>query len=299
LITEWQGEYYDNPVLAGAPVLIRNDRKIAFSWGMAAPDGRLPADRFSVRWTRTMNLEEGLYRFTVSADDGIRFWVDGSLRVDDWQDGALRQHTLELELSEGDHSFQLDYYESLGHAAVELVWQPIEPPTPTPTPTATRAAPPTLTPTPIVEPTETPIEPPEPTATPTPIPLQTDLWTGQYYDNPFLGGEPVLVEETRELAFDWEEGSPGENVPADGFSARWTKETWMQAGTYRLTLSADDGARLWLDGELLIDIWDTIADEPFAVELEVAEGLHFFQLEYFEAFLGAHLGLDIAPVPQN
>jgi len=56
--------------------------------------------------------------------------------------------------------------------------------------------------------------------------------------------------------FDWDTGSPAPEISPDLFSVRW--EGVVQAEytePYALHIISDDGARLWLDGELLIDAW--------------------------------------------
>ena len=55
-ITQWRGEYFAGADLAGTPVLVRNDPAIGFDWGAAAPAAGLPADNFSARWTRNLDL---------------------------------------------------------------------------------------------------------------------------------------------------------------------------------------------------------------------------------------------------
>jgi hypothetical protein len=79
---EWQGEYFDNRWLGGAPVLTRSDKFIDFDWGYGSPDARIPSDNFSVSWTRTVHFEPGLYRFTTTTDDGVRLWVGEQVVID-------------------------------------------------------------------------------------------------------------------------------------------------------------------------------------------------------------------------
>src|SRR5512139_258384 len=68
--SQWKGEYFNNPDLAGAPSVVRNDYAIAFNWGLSWPNSKFSDHRFSVLWTRTVKLNQGVYRFTVNVDDG-------------------------------------------------------------------------------------------------------------------------------------------------------------------------------------------------------------------------------------
>jgi hypothetical protein len=51
-------------------------------------------------------------------------------------------------------------------------------------------------------------------------PAQSDGWWADYYANRSLSGSPVLSRYDDDIDFDWGEGSPGSDVPADNFSAR-------------------------------------------------------------------------------
>lgn len=167
-ITDWRGEYWANPDLAGQSSLIRNDREINFNWGGGSPDTSLPVDGFSARWTRVVWFEEGVYRFHLVVDDGARAWVDGQIQLDVWADGGLREVTKELSLITGEHSLTVTYYDRVGDASVRFWWEQV-PPTPIPTLTPTL----THTPTPTLVPTATLIPTTVITATPTLIPAAT------------------------------------------------------------------------------------------------------------------------------
>ncbi|HSJ52719.1 MAG TPA: PA14 domain-containing protein, partial [Anaerolineae bacterium] len=73
------------------------------------------------RWTRSVNLAAGLYRFSVQVDDGARLWVDGRLVIDQWHDGS-NTYTADVNLSGGTHALRLEYYERTGGAMVRLSW---------------------------------------------------------------------------------------------------------------------------------------------------------------------------------
>jgi len=117
----WKGEYFSNRDLSGNPALVRNDQTIDFEWGTGAPAAGLPADNFSVRWTRSLDFTQGTYRFFVNADDGVRLWVAGQLIIDQWHDG-LGAYTGDITLPKGRHEVRMELYERTGNAVAQLWW---------------------------------------------------------------------------------------------------------------------------------------------------------------------------------
>jgi hypothetical protein len=273
IITAWRGEYFANAELQGDPILIRNDEVIDLNWGLGSPAEGIPADRFSARWTQWLYFDEGSYLFAMMADDGVRFWIDDQLVVDEWHDSSQETYTVEVDLAAGEHALALEYYENLGGAAIYLNWAPIEPPTSMPEPTAG------------LIPTSTVLPPP------------SDAWWGEYFDNVSLEGDPVLTRIDPEVDFDWGLGSPGDGVPRNDFSARWTRQTWVPAGTYRYSLEVDDGARLWVDGNLLIDAWPATIGNVYTAETTMSDGIHTLQVEYFEITVDARIHLWSEAIP--
>ncbi len=158
----WRGEYFDNPDLAGDPVLLRDDKKIDFNWEKGSPATGVPADNFSIRWGRRVNFEGGTYRFTVRVDDGVRLYVDGKLVIDEWHESRPTTYEALVTLDDSGHDLRLDYFERTVDALVSLSWERVMA-TPTPTvPSPTPTSPfPTSTPTPVPTPTLAP-----PTVTP-------------------------------------------------------------------------------------------------------------------------------------
>jgi hypothetical protein len=128
----WRGEYYANPSLTGSPALVRTDGKIDYDWGSGAPAAGLPSDYFSVRWTRTLNLIGGLYRFTTTTDDGVRLWVNGHLLIDRWRPQSVRSFS-DVIYVQGDVAVKMEYFEERGDAVAKLRWEPegTTPPPPT------------------------------------------------------------------------------------------------------------------------------------------------------------------------
>ncbi|MEZ4679318.1 MAG: PA14 domain-containing protein [Caldilineaceae bacterium] len=164
---DWKGEYYTNRDLDDDPRFRRNDEEIDFNWGDDSPDSRIPDDNFSVRWTQRIRFDRGRYRFTLRADDGIRFYIDGNRVLNEWHENDYdNDYTLEFDL-DGRHDLTVEYYERRSGARVYFDWDRIgDIVTATPTATATATATPS-TPTAV---TATPTPTTGPTATPTPTP---------------------------------------------------------------------------------------------------------------------------------
>ena len=123
VITEWRGEYFDNPHLSGAPVLVRNDSAILFGWGPDSPGPNVPTDGFSARWSRDVEFPAGTYRFRVLVDDGARLWVDDRVIVDRWRSGEPKSYTGEITLAKGPHRLRLEYFDDRFDAQVRLDWE--------------------------------------------------------------------------------------------------------------------------------------------------------------------------------
>jgi hypothetical protein len=124
----WRGEYYDNTNLTGS-VMVRDDGTgpLSFDWSGGSPSfncglsGR-GGNYFSARWTRNVIFDyDGAYSFTVTADDGVRLYVDGILLIDQWhiQGATYTEYTI---LSAGSHEIKLEYFEWEGAARASLTW---------------------------------------------------------------------------------------------------------------------------------------------------------------------------------
>jgi len=58
------------------------------------------------------------------------------------------------------------------------------------------------------------------------------------------------------------------------------------AGTYRFTVYADDGVRLWVDDRLLIDQWQHPQVATYSAEVSLAQGYHRVRLVTGDHALG-------------
>lgn len=107
---------------------------------------------------------------------------------------------------------------------------------------------------------------------------------GEYFDNLRLEGRPRLSRIDQRVDFGWTLNSPGRGIPYDWYSVRWTGSVFVPAtGAVTIGVEANDGYRLWIDDELVIDDWQkrsyttTFASKPLAAGTQ-----HRIRLEYFE-----------------
>ncbi|MGC9523129.1 MAG: PA14 domain-containing protein [Anaerolineae bacterium] len=112
--------------------------------------------------------------------------------------------------------------------------------------------------------------------------LAAGEWYAEYFPNTALSGGPVLTRYETDLTHEWSTGSPGAGIPADGFSARFTRDVWFEAGTYRFTYRADDGIRVWVNNTLVIDDWQDSAAVWHSVDHVIPGGLNRVRIEYYE-----------------
>jgi len=117
---------------------------------------------------------------------------------------------------------------------------------------------------------------------------------GEYFNNTDLSGGPVLAREESGIDFDWDWGSPDPLVNDNYFSARFTG-TLTPAEPVSLHLESDDGCRLTIDGDLIVDSWKPQVAE-FSPDLVLEAGRSYdLRLEFFEEENGAKCVLRYIP----
>jgi hypothetical protein len=107
------------------------------------------------------------------------------------------------------------------------------------------------------------------------------FWNAQYYSNKNLSGSPAMTRSDSSVNFFWGLGSPGANIPNDNFSARWDRIANFSKGKYRFHASVDDGVRVFVDGNILIDSWKAEGKQNVTADKSLS-GHHEIVIEYFE-----------------
>jgi beta-glucosidase len=100
------------------------------------------------------------------------------------------------------------------------------------------------------------------------------------------------VRSDEQIDFRWQDQSPKDDFPKDNFSIRWTgKIKSDRTGNYEFIVRGDDGYRLYINNDLVIDNWK---DQPATVRRATltleANREYDMKLEYYEHGGWAEIG---------
>ncbi len=129
---------------------------------------------------------------------------------------------------------------------------------------------------------------------------------GEYFRGKECSGEPVLTRVDAKPDFRWDRSSPTDEAVArgelaaskaldgDNFCIRWTGFLVPPAsGEYEITVTANDGARLLVDGQKVLEDWsDTSVARAVSGRVKLEKGKeHELKLEYYEDIRDAEVRL--------
>ncbi|MCQ6531056.1 PA14 domain-containing protein [Bacillus mycoides] len=262
----WLAYYYPNKDLQGLPVDARviapfgQQKKLAEDNSEGAPTLKVPKDNFSARYTTVRRLPKGEYIIRGKADDGIRVYIDGKLVIDRWHEsGGFVEDARKIIIddntgakvlgnsSEEDvHLIEVQYLEEGGASKVEFGMEPYTDAVPFP------------------------------------------HWTAEYYPNTDLKGTAIVkggkwsLDRFINIDFNWGDASPHSNIPNDNFSARFTKLGLFEESNYEFEATADDGVRVYIDDNSIIDSWIPSGGDVRKVKVPMTAGVHKIKVEYLE-----------------
>ena len=112
--------------------------------------------------------------------------------------------------------------------------------------------------------------------------MQADeYWKGTYFNDKYFS-EFALERKDLEVNFNWYTGSPFSDMSQDRFSVRWEKIESFRGGRYRFHAVADDGVRVIVDDQTIIDACKIQPATEYTADLNLGEGLHKLVVEYYE-----------------
>ena len=109
--------------------------------------------------------------------------------------------------------------------------------------------------------------------------------TATVFSNVNFATAATLTRTDAVVNFDWSTTAPSPVIGRTNFTARWTGCVQPQySESYTFTTVADDGVRLWVNGQLLVNDWTahtTAATNSGVITLK-AQQLYNVRLEYFQ-----------------
>ena len=262
-----RGYYFNNMTLTGTPALIRIDPTVNFNFGdNTSPAAGVNATGYSVRWLGQVQAPvSGAYTFTTESDDGIRLWVNGVQVINNWTlHGPTVNNGTSINLNAGQkYDIRLEYFENTGNAISRLSWS---------------------------YPGKAQQIVPQQNLFPAAL-GQNGNGTGlaaTYYDNiDFTGGTVNRIDPT--VNFNWGGGSPDPAIGPDSFSAKWTGKVQAQfSETYTFYTNSDDGIRVSVNGQQIINNWTDHPPTENSGSITLAAGQKYdILIEYYENGGGA------------
>ena len=221
--------YHDRPNFKGR-VIYRIDQTVNHQWRSRQPVFDLPRDYFSVRWSGELDPPvTGEYTFTLHANDGGKLAV-GEMTLGRWEALSGFRETGKVTLQAGKRvPFVFEFFDNYGEACARVVWKG-----------------------PGFQ--EMPIAPtqlyPKIDKAPKGLSVGSGL-LGCYYQNRFFYGDGVLSVDP---LIDFSPVTPPAEFSDKNYSVRWTGQLEApHTEEYTFTITTDEGVRLWVGGQLVIN----------------------------------------------
>ena len=118
--------YFNNIDLSGSPVFQRIESQVDFgAFGIGgSPAPGVNADNFSARWEGFVRIPTaGDYTFFVRNDNGVRFYLDNTLRIDQWTTNSNEYSYVATGLAAGWYPIKMETRELTGNAFATLSFQ--------------------------------------------------------------------------------------------------------------------------------------------------------------------------------
>lgn len=119
-------------------------------------------------------------------------------------------------------------------------------------------------------------------------------WQATYFPSEDLSGHGVTATHDT-VSFHWAEQAPTPEVGSDHWSARFEGcISVTEPVKLRFVLGSDDGSRLYVDNQLVLDHWVKHGMEYKESTVDLERGPHLLRVEYFDNTVAATLVLKMA-----
>ncbi len=128
--------------------------------------------------------------------------------------------------------------------------------------------------------------------------LKTQGLTAVFFNNMQLRFPPVARRVDAKINFDFGTLSPAFGVRSQKYGIRWRGYFKVdKSGTYVFGAESDDGVRVYLDDQLILDDWNVHAPKKDFVEKELKKGhVYSLRIDYFNDHGGGVIRFGYGPV---
>ncbi len=115
----------------------------------------------------------------------------------------------------------------------------------------------------------------------------------EYFKNIHFEGEPVVKQTEKKINYSWAAGTELEGMPKDYFSVKWYSTMCSdETAEYEFTLGGDDGYRLFINDERVIDDWTPGSFRSTNITKTLKAGVKYqIRVEYYQQGGGASVCL--------
>ena len=257
----WNGYFSDNPWGNGRCKSDDYTDSIPFTknWGSSGPGSGCSGDRFSVLYERRFSFSGGRYRFHCHRDGYCRFFIPELGISHAEEGGSFGGMDFGVDIPSGSWEVKIEYSHKRenGDSRLEFWWQGPESYLP---------------------------------------PLDADCaarpyeWCAGYrvaWNSPTDSYILRRLEGSGYLDHDWGNSGPGYGIYAD-FSAEWSRLARFDAGLYRFHTTHDDGVKINVAGQEILNQWGTCCREDTA-DVWLPSGDHRITVNWFDSGGGANI----------
>jgi beta-glucosidase len=110
--------------LQDKPIFTRTDEMVDYWWN-DGPGNGVNEDKYSVRWTGQVKApESGEFFFDITSDDGIRFYFEDDLLIENWTDHAFLTNSAKVKMEKGKtYNIKLEFYDNIGAGVITIGWR--------------------------------------------------------------------------------------------------------------------------------------------------------------------------------
>jgi uncharacterized protein (DUF1800 family) len=272
------GTYWADTAFVGDPYFVDYQTQINYNKGSGQPGDTWTVQTFSATWDGyLLPTSSGNHLFTLLAQSQARVYLNGNLILDGWtvpgSAGTNPIQSAPINLTAGTRvPIHVDYANSTtGASFINVQWEPPTAQTFTGIPNTALFR----------------------NASTSQQGLLATWYANSTQTPPFF--YQVAENNNPELNYTFGQAPPGGSLASTNFTVRWKGQVLPQySEPYQFAVKSDDGARLWVNGQLVINKWQSQGTtENISAPINLQAGVFYdIQLEYLQLTAGAEVHLN-------